>query len=171
MCAKSETEIIKSTVYVLTETHLHVSVEPPTSNCNTHARLGAGSVLLSDIRDLQIPGPNGCGNGCWGKILGKCCPTTRLIVTLSPNHKLATLAWTVNKHTVDIRTGERASQGGVHAALTRSKSVIYNKAPLFVDEPEAVMKSILAAKEAQAGAAAPETAMAQPPEQMAMGGV
>ena len=72
------------------------------------------------------------------------------------------LSWTVNQGP-DIQTVDR---GGVHAALTRSKLTVYNKAPLFVDEPEAMMMAILAAKEAQAGAAAPETAMAQPPEQI-----
>ena len=85
MAMYSGNEHMKTTVYILTDKRIYMSLDKPQKIVCCPPNRGSGDVLLADVTSVGMDMPEWPGTGC------PCCPTKQVVLGLPVGHPLANL--------------------------------------------------------------------------------
>jgi len=125
----SGNEHMKTTVYILTDKRIYMSLDKPQKIVCCPPNRGSGDVLLADVTSVGVDMPG----DCW-KQGPPCCPTKHVVLGLPGGHPLASIGG-------NLKTG-----------------VPDTKMKMLVDDPEASVKLICEAKDRAAAGVVATTA-------------
>ena len=125
----SSNAYMKTTVYILTDKRIYMSLDKPQKIVCCPPNRGSGDVLLADVTSVGVDMPG----DCW-KQGPPCCPTKHVVLGLPGGHPLASIGG-------NLKTG-----------------VPDTKMKMLVDDPEASVKLICEAKDRAAAGVVATTA-------------